>query len=96
MLLLVPRGAQTLSKMLYALKNISVTDILAKTKASHLKFPEDDIHVYLPKFKVTSDFNMDRPLERVSAPQKDVIFSDILHVYLLMNNYFSDGYCRRF
>lgn len=66
MLLLVPRGAQTLSKMLYALKNVSVTGILARTKANHLKFPEDDIHVYLPKFKVTSDFNMDRPLERVS------------------------------
>ncbi|XP_066158854.1 serine protease inhibitor 77Ba-like [Euwallacea fornicatus] len=65
MLVLIPRGFQTVTNMLNELTKESITDILAKLEQNHQLYFEDDVHVYLPKFKVVSDFNMDRVLERM-------------------------------
>jgi len=63
MLVLVPRGTQTVTNMLNALTKESITDILAVLKRNHQMFAADDIHVYLPKFKIVSDFNLDTVLD---------------------------------
>ncbi|CAG9759830.1 unnamed protein product [Ceutorhynchus assimilis] len=63
MLLLVPRGDQTVINMLNSLNGESITDILERLESNSKKFPDDNIHVHLPKFKVTSDFNLDVVLQ---------------------------------
>ncbi|ENN74325.1 serine protease inhibitor 77Ba [Dendroctonus ponderosae] len=75
MLVLVPRGFQTLTNMLNALTKEPMTEILAELKMKHQMFSDDDTHVYLPKFKLASDFNLDGVLEKMGIrdvfnPQK--------------------------
>lgn len=65
MLVFIPRGYQTINNMLNELRKESITDILETLRKNFEKFFEEDIHVYLPKFKLDSDFNMERVFERV-------------------------------
>ncbi|KAL1493040.1 hypothetical protein ABEB36_011181 [Hypothenemus hampei] len=73
MIVMVPRGVNTVTDMLNALSKESMTEILANLEKNRQTFYEDDIHVYLPKFKITSDFNMERVLMRMGV--KDVFNS---------------------
>lgn len=65
MLVFIPMGYQTINNMLNELRKESITEILAILQKNYEMFFEEDIHVYLPKFKLDSDFNMERVFERV-------------------------------
>lgn len=73
MLVLVPRGTQTVTNMLSGLTRESITDILAVLKRNHQMFMDEDVHIYIPKFKIVSDFNLDRVLDTMGI--KDVFDS---------------------
>ncbi|XP_030762335.1 serine protease inhibitor 77Ba [Sitophilus oryzae] len=61
MLILLPRSTQTLRGLLNSLKEESITDILAFLQKSRQMF-DDNVHVYIPKMKISSDFNLDPAL----------------------------------
>ncbi|KAF7269551.1 hypothetical protein GWI33_017442 [Rhynchophorus ferrugineus] len=84
MLILLPRGAQTTQNILNALKGESITDILALLNRNHQKF-DDNINVSLPKFKITSDFNMDTPLYEMGI--KDMFDSQRANLLGIFNHY---------
>ncbi|XP_060515822.1 serine protease inhibitor 77Ba [Cylas formicarius] len=70
MLIILPRGGQNVANLLGALSRTSFSSILDALDQAAYEYSEEDIHVYLPKFKVTSDFNLDRVLDKMGA--KDV------------------------
>ncbi|XP_050314184.1 serine protease inhibitor 77Ba-like [Anthonomus grandis grandis] len=88
MLVLVPRGAQSLANMLESLNDEPVLNILSKIRASHDTYPEDNIYTYLPKFKITSNFNMDMILQMMGItdvfdPQKANLLGMFSHYLYL-------------
>lgn len=66
MILILPYKHETVASMLQEMKKHPFEKVLADLDTAKDEFEGEDVKVYIPQFKVESDFNMNIVLEKVS------------------------------
>lgn len=67
MIVLLPFEKQKLSNVIRDLGKYKITKLMNDLEEQNVEFPETLVHVYLPKFRIESDFVLNAVLDRVSV-----------------------------
>lgn len=65
MFVILPRKGHTLSEVLSLIAAVNVSTIIDILADAEEQFMDEDVEVYLPKFNIHSDFNMNIVLDQV-------------------------------
>lgn len=65
MFVILPRKGHTISEVLSLIAVVNVSTIIDILADAEEQFMDEDVEVYLPKFNVHSDFNMNIVLDQV-------------------------------
>lgn len=65
MILILPFKGESLTEVLGLLSRKPFSSIMDTLEKSEKEFIDEDIFLYVPKFKITSDFNLNIILNRV-------------------------------
>lgn len=65
MIVILPLKGSSIAEVLELLHKIEMRTIIEKLKEAEQQFIDEDVNVYLPKFAVTSDLNMNVVLDKV-------------------------------
>lgn len=66
MIVILPRKGEALSIFLKRLAELPFSTILDTLETAAEEYGEEDVQVYLPKFTIESDLNMNAVLDQVS------------------------------
>lgn len=66
MIILLPKKGTALIKMLKTLADTKIDELLNLLEKAEKEFLDEEVQVYLPKFKVHSDFVLNGVLDKVS------------------------------
>lgn len=90
MVILLPfKGVATVSSVLNSLSRMKFSQILKQLDDTEKMYVDEEVHVYLPKFKITSDVNLNKVLDKMGI--KDLFESqkadllDMAHHYLYVS-----------
>lgn len=67
MIVILPRKGESVQSVLKELTKIPFTNILDTLNAAQQQFGDDDVQIYLPRFTINSDLNMNAVLDNVSC-----------------------------
>lgn len=70
MIVLLPFKGESITGVLNLLSQVPFSSIVQTLEESEIEFVGEDVHVYLPKFKISSDFNLNIVLSKIGI--KDV------------------------
>lgn len=65
MFVILPRKGHTLSEVLSLIASVNISTIIDILADAEEQFMDEDVEVYLPKFNIHSDFNMNIVLDQV-------------------------------
>lgn len=67
MFVILPRKGHTLSEILSLIASTNISTIIDVLADAEEQFMDEDVEVYLPRFNIHSDFNMNIVLNQVLA-----------------------------
>lgn len=67
MVVVLPFKGESISGVLNKMSKMTFSTILRTLDDADKRFMDESINVYLPKFKITSDFNLNVVLSKVSV-----------------------------
>lgn len=76
MIVLLPFKGEKLANVIRKLSTFSITKIIEELENSIDQFPDANVHLYLPRFKIESDFILNGVLDKVSILLK--LFEELL------------------
>lgn len=69
MIILLPKKGQTLSETVFKLYGFTLPKLYRALHTAKLDYADDEVEVYLPKFEINSDLDVQTILKRVSGEE---------------------------
>lgn len=83
MILILPYKSETVKNLLRDMRDRPFEKILTQLDTAREDFEGEDVKVYLPRFKVESDFNMNVVLEKVSFNFNHIPVASLSNILLI-------------
>lgn len=88
MIVILPFKGESIAGVLNHLSKISFSSVIKNLEDAEQEFVDEDVHVYLPKFKISSDFVLNSPLENVIIKTCLQPISIILLIFIYIQRVF--------